>query len=143
MSKEQPAQKQLNQLAFEAQSFQQQAQAMQQQISSLQSTSLEARATIETLKNIQNVKNKRVLLPVGSGVLVNAGVEKADNVLIEVGSGIVVEKPVPDSIALLEERLKKIDETRSRLQDALMQVSDKLRAIDTEAKRIMGKMEEK
>ncbi|MBI5158845.1 prefoldin subunit alpha [Candidatus Micrarchaeota archaeon] len=143
MSKDDSGQKKLNQLAFEAQSCQQQGQAMQQQISSLQSTSFEARATIETLKNIQNVKNKKVLLPIGSGVLVNSEVEKADKILIEVGSGIMVEKHVPDAISVLEERLKKIDETRARLQDALMQVSDKLRAIDKDAKEIMAKMDEK
>ncbi len=136
-------QRQLNQLAFEAQSFQQQGQTMQQQLSSLQSSVVEMRATMETLKNLQHVKAKNALLPIGSGILLNANVEKTEKVLVEVGSGIVVEKPIPEAIQLLESRNKKIEETRDKLQDALGQVSEKLRKIDSEAKVIMAKMNRK
>lgn len=141
MVKEDSDQKKLNQLALEAQSFQQQGQAMQQQLASLQSTIVEIRATSETLKNIQNIKSKKVLLPIGSGVLVNAGIESAEKVLLDIGAGVIAEKPVPEAVQFLEFRQKKIEETRDRLQEGLIQVSERLRVLDKEAKVIISKIE--
>lgn len=127
----------LQQIAFQAQAFQAQNQTMQSQLNSLQSTIVEIRATIEALKNLEGVKDKEILLPVGSGVLMNARFSGSDKVLVEIGSGVIAEKNFPETRAFLEKRLKEVEDVRDKVQDSITQLSGRLQDLDVRAQTIL------
>lgn len=129
----------LSQLAYEAQAYQQQGQYMQQQLSTLQMNVSEIGAAIGTLKNMASAKDNEVLLPVGAGAHVKANLTETGVVMLNIGADVIAEKPLEEAVAILEERLKRLEDTRDKLQDALMQVSKKLESLDTEAKQLMSK----
>lgn len=80
-------------------------------------------STLETLKNFKELK--KAIFPLGSGVFVNAGVQ--DNlVLVDIGTRILAEKTPEEAIAILEEKIKKLNEGFVSTQQSLEQVSDKL-----------------
>ncbi|MEM3030949.1 MAG: prefoldin subunit alpha [Candidatus Micrarchaeia archaeon] len=131
----------LSRIALEAQSAQQQGANIQNQIASLQSSIIEIRATMETLKNIREVRGGDVLLPIGAGVFVNAKIAGGDRALVEIGGNIITEKSAAEATEILEKRLKVVEETRERLQSALAELDQRLRELDAEAKRILAKSE--
>ncbi|MEM4389463.1 MAG: prefoldin subunit alpha [Candidatus Micrarchaeia archaeon] len=131
----------LSRIALEAQSAQQQGANIQNQIASLQSSIVEIRATIETLKNLKEMKGGDVLLPIGAGVFVNATITGGDRALVEIGSNIITEKSIAETIETLEKRLKVVEDTRERLESALAELAKRLRELDAEAKRIMSRSE--
>lgn len=128
----------MSKIALEARSFQQQGELMQQQLSTIQGTIIELKATSETLKNIAAIKGKDVLLPMGSGVLSHAKLTGGEKVLVEIGSGIIAEKELGEAAEILQARLKSLEETRDSIQSALREVSEKLRGLDLEARKLMA-----
>ena len=130
----------LNKLAAEAQVYQSQGQQLQQQLQSLVSTSAEIHASIEALKNLKQGSNKEVLIPLGSGVLLSAEVKNLEKVIVEVGAGISAEKTIDEAVAILEKRVKGVEETTEKIQKALSEVSSRLQQLDSRAKDLVSKL---
>jgi len=128
----------LSRIALEVQSAQQQGASLQNQLASMQSSIIEIRATIETLKNLKELGGGDVLLPVGAGVFVNAKVTGGEKALVEIGGNIITEKSIAEATDILERRLKSIEETRDGLQSTLAKLSQRLRELDAEAKKILA-----
>ena len=132
----------LSRLAMEAQAAQQQGAGVQSQLNSLSSSIVETRATMESLKNLEAVKDKEVLLPLGSGVFINARVAGKGKVLVEIGGNIIAEKSFPETNELLEKRVKSVEEVRDKLQAVLDSLTTRLRELDRQAKSIISEIRE-
>jgi prefoldin alpha subunit len=129
----------LSRIAFEAQNYQQQGQFMQQQLGSIQVNMNEIGAALGTMRNLEKAKDNEVLLPIGAGAHARAKLTDTENVLINIGSEVIAEKPLPEAIVILEERLKRLEDTRDKLQQAVLEISKRLEQLDTEAKQILEK----
>jgi prefoldin alpha subunit len=129
----------LSQIAYEAQAYQQQGQYMQQQLSNIQMSINELGTAIGTLKNLSAAKDNEVLLPIGAGAHVSAKLLNAQAVLINIGSDVIAEKPVEEAVSILEERVKRLEETRDKLQQAISEVSRRLEKLDGDAKVLLSK----
>jgi len=129
----------LSRIAYEMQNYQQQGQFMQQQLSSLQMSISEIGAALGTLRNLDKVKDNEVLLPVGAGAHVSARLTDTQNIMINIGSDVIAQKPLAETVEILEERLKRLESTRDRLQEAVLEISKKLEELDSEAKQILAK----
>lgn len=90
-----------------------------------------ARITIENYS--KNDEDEDLLFPVGGGVFISADAKKTSKVLLEVGSGVVVEKGV-------EEATKKIDEQVDSLQENLEQVSNNIQQLQQNASELSQKI---
>ena len=132
----------LSRIAMEAQAAQQQGASIQNQLNSLGASIIETKATLEALKNLEGVKDKEVILPIGSGVFINASVAGKGKVLVELGANIIAEKPFQEASELLEKRLKNIEEARDKLQAALEGFSTRLRELDRQAKTLISEIKE-
>ncbi|MFH1471012.1 MAG: prefoldin subunit alpha [Candidatus Micrarchaeota archaeon] len=129
----------LTRLAYEAQGYQQQAQVIQQQIASIQMSINEIAATLGTVKNLDKVKDNSVLLPLGAGAYANGKLTDTSNVLINIGSDVMTEKPVIEVTEILEERMKRLEGMRDKLQSAYLEVTKRLEQLDSEATTLMEK----
>jgi prefoldin alpha subunit len=97
--------------------FESQLQQVQQQITALEAATNELAMTIDTLNSIKEVnKDADSLMPIGSGAFVSGTLKKQDKVLIDVGSGVVVERTVDGAIETLEERKKSIVENAQKFR---------------------------
>ncbi len=129
----------LNRIAYEAQNYQQQGQFMQQQLGSIQMTINEVGTSIATLKNIDKAKDNEVLLPLGAGAHVSARLADTQNVLLNIGSDVIAQKPLAEAITILEERMKRLESMRDKLQEGILEVSKRLDQLDTEANQLLEK----
>lgn len=80
-----------------------------------------ANLTLEGLK--KKGKGAQLLVPVGGGSYVKAGLEDDENVIFGIGAGIAVEKKVEDAQGTIGEQLSELEKTRGTLQQQLMQVA--------------------
>ncbi len=129
----------LTRIAYEAQAYQQQGQFMQQQLGSIQLTINELGTALLTLRNIETTKDNNVLLPLGGGAHVSARITDVQNVLVNIGADVIAEKPLQEAISILEERLKRLEATRDRIQEAVLEISKKLDQLDNEAQQLLDK----
>lgn len=129
----------LSRIAYEVQTYQQQGQFVQQQLSAIQGTITEIGAALGTLRGLEMAKDNEVLLPIGSGTHLKAKLTDTQSVLLNIGSDIIAEKPVDEAIQILEERVKRLEATRDKLQEGLLELSKRIEQLDSDAKQILGK----
>jgi|GEM_PF-362423 len=129
----------LGKLAYELQVYRDESQILQQQIASLQTTQAEIENSMETLKNLKEIKEE-VLLPIGSGAHLRAKILDNEKILINIGADVIAEKNVEEAKEFLASRSKKIEELKNELQKNLVEISNRVMKLDEEAKKITSRM---
>ena len=81
-----------------------QANSMQQQMIMAENALVSIDTAINSLTELQKSQATESLTPLGAGVFTYTTLKSTEKVLIDIGSGVVVEKPIADSIKILEER---------------------------------------
>ena len=102
----------------------------------------ELTATVKGLERLQQEKDSpTTLIPLRSGVLVEAKLADKDNVYVDIGNGVVVKKKVEDAVKTLNERKEKLVELgaklnkeRANLQKGLMVLQKTFKAGAAKAK---------
>ncbi len=128
----------LNRIAYEIQAYQQQGQLMQQQLASVQDTINEIGAAQGTLKSIGDTKDEEVLLPLGAGTHIQAKITDSEKVLIDIGSDVIAEKPISEAAQILEDRRARLEQTRDKFQNNIIEISKKIQQLDAEAKKLIN-----
>ncbi len=105
------------------------AESLQRHYDALSRMVLDVQLTLNTLKEIREVgKGHKVLIPLGSTVLINVLIEDNQNAFLKVGSGIIVRKPISDVEEYLESYLLKLQreqlETQKRLESVVSNISN-------------------
>jgi len=131
-------QEELSRLAYEAQGYNDQSRALQQQLGAIQSAIADLRGALETLKNLEQA-TQGLLVPIGAGTMMKAKLINDGKVLLDIGSGFVAEKTLPESVTIMEERLRRTEEAAERTQKAISQIVEHLSEIDARAKVIIDK----
>lgn len=129
----------LNRLALEARALQGQGQELGAQLEALRQASAQARDAIESL-NAAEGGSRPGFVPLGAGVFMPAEA-KEGKVLVEVGAGVLVEKERGEAVLILEARVKEIGEAQGRMQSGATRLSARMRAIDAEARALVGGMQ--
>ena len=129
--------KELMQVALELNYYRQQAEEIQRQLASLQAFSEENSAALEALKNLP-AQGKELLVPVGSGVLVNATLADSKKVLVEVGARVLAEKTVQEAIPLTEEKQGQATKALHELQSSFETVAQRLEFLNRKARELQG-----
>ncbi len=139
---ERSSQDKLQSLLTQIGSYRELIRVLQQQISNLVEARSELSMTLNFLKNMRQLKpDTEVLIPVGSGALVPGRLTTVEKVLVEIGSGVVVEKSAEEAVQVIENRIKEVDETVGRLQKDIADIQEKIEAIRPEAEQLMKQLE--
>ncbi len=78
-----------------------------------------ARITLENLPE----EESEVLLPIGSGVFVPSKATRNAKILVNIGSGVVVEKTVEEAVQFLKTRIETLDKTIKQISSSLNQAN--------------------
>ncbi|MEM0094409.1 MAG: prefoldin subunit alpha [Candidatus Micrarchaeaceae archaeon] len=124
-------------LRFLQQLYEENYKELSEIISNSISTSNMMSANIEVLSKIDEIKSNTLLLNLGAGTYVEVKMAGNGKIMTYVGAGYIVEKSAEDAKNFLEENrsktldfIKKIDDERKQVEDALLEISYRLGAMD-------------
>ncbi len=114
--------KKLEELAYQYQLLQAQAQLLAQNLELLTlGGKNEFQAVKETLEGLKNEEGEvEILVPIGgAGSFLKGKIVDAKNAIVSVGAGYAVQKSLDDSIEYLEKRINEYEEAIAKTQEAL------------------------
>jgi len=136
-----PEEKELNQIAYEAQVLQRNGQLMSQQVESLRESVAQFKTGLDSLKAVKNREGKEdLMIPLGGGVMAHAKLTDPDKTIVEVGGGVIIEKSVDDAIKTLEERAEEAGKNMKEIETGLTEITSKLQKMDARAKDLIAKV---
>lgn len=132
--------KKLEELAYQYQLLQAQAQLLAQNLELLTLGRNEFQAVKETLEGLKNEEGEvEILVPLGAGSFLKGKIVDAKNAIVSVGAGYAVEKGLDDSIEYLEKRIKEYEEAIAKTQEALKKLEVQLGELARQAQEIQQK----
>ncbi|AMQ17679.1 prefoldin subunit alpha [Thermococcus peptonophilus] len=132
--------KKLEELAYQYQLLQAQAQLLAQNLELLTLGKNEFQAVKETLEGLKKEEGAvEILVPIGAGSFLKGKILDAKNAIVSVGAGYAVEKSLDDSIAYLEKRIKEYEEAIAKTQEALKKLEVQLGDLAKKAQEIQQK----
>lgn len=89
-----------------------------------------AKLTLEGLKDTK--KGTDLLIPLGEGLFLKAGINNVKDVLIGVGSGVIVGKEMSKAIEYVQERIDEADTLINRLNSNAQLLLNQMRRLEPE-----------
>jgi prefoldin alpha subunit len=133
--------KDLNQIAIQAQILQRQGAVLQNQIELMQATLNDLQATIDTLENLPKAKELG-MLPIGSGVYITCKQIDTDSVLISIGSGLLVTKKAAEATAILRKRAKTVLDSLNKANDNMATINQQMQDLNARASVLAARIED-
>ncbi|MBS7611462.1 prefoldin subunit alpha [Candidatus Bathyarchaeota archaeon] len=117
----------INRLATEIQLLEATLNVIKSRLDMTDATLSESQMALETLKALESAKEgDNILVPIGAGSYIFAKVESISKVVVGVGANVCVEKSIKESIDMISERISRLEQIKSSLQQQLVQASQKL-----------------
>ncbi|MDK2892044.1 prefoldin subunit alpha [Methanohalophilus sp.] len=118
-------------LAMQHRSYQQQAQSIQQQLNVVRVSIDECKKAINTLDELPGESELESLIPIGSGSFLNARVMNNDKVVVDIGAGFRVEKSVNGAKEILNKRCDNLQKIMENMTQSLSKIAEKLQSIES------------
>ena len=99
---------------------------LQQEIGQLNSRMAEIDIAIKTLKYMESNQDERLMLPIGAGIYIQAGIPKDSQIYSEVGSGAILKKDRKDALEVLEDAKSKAEQLQRQLILEQSQITTKM-----------------
>lgn len=131
---------QFEQLAAEASYHQHYAREIENQMRAIAQVEGEINKTIDALQALK--ENNLTLFNLGSGIFVKGELKQTNRLLMNVGANVFAETSIEDSIKFLEGKKKELEEAKNDLIKSMEAISNRLKEIDIEARRIMKEQKE-
>lgn len=110
---------------------------LQKQISMLEEQSQELGATRHFVMELKDQKvPANSLVPIANGIFVRATLLQNDRVLINVGSNVVVEKTIEEAVKMMEKQASEIKELHTDLLNTLGEVAKEAETLEEQMKKI-------
>jgi len=119
------------------------AEGIQERIQEIQTIKSELDKTIESLEFFEKVESVDALLNLGGGVFAYADVRDNKKVLVDVGAGVIIEKEVKEAIEILKNKKEEMEKTEQKLRELLNQIASQMMKIQEELEELMKKAKEK
>lgn len=101
---------------LELQFLDNQIKQIEEQISKIEEQIFEVDSLIESIAEIKVTdKGQEILVPMANGIFIKAKVEDAKNLKVNVGAGVVVEKTADETITMLKEQTKSMEEYKNEI----------------------------
>lgn len=96
--------------------------------------------TLDGLKNKE--KDTQLLIPIGAGSYIKAGIVEPDKVIIGIGAGISVEKTIDEAKTSIASQLAELEKVRLSLQQQFVQVAQKINETRSKINELSRKISE-
>ncbi|MBS3778005.1 MAG: prefoldin subunit alpha [Candidatus Thermoplasmatota archaeon] len=117
--------------------YKSQLESIENQNNYLQAAIMDYQKAKLTVKKLAETKSgKEILVPIGGGVYTYATSKKTSKVLTDIGSGIVIEKKPDDAVAVIDKRIKGLQENKESLTSMSEQIQDQMKEISRKAQAI-------
>jgi len=132
--------KELEQKYFLYQFLKEQLDNMGKQTDAMQSAIIETQAAVNALDEITEGAKHNALIPLGAGAFVQGKIDETDKIMIAVGSNIVVKENKDNAKKILEQRMKDIEESYSKLLKDMGSITAQIQSILPEIESLAGEM---
>ncbi len=119
------------------------AEGIQDRIEEIQLIKNEIDKAIESLEFFEKAESVDALLNLGGGVFAYADVKENKKVLVDVGAGVIIEKEVSDAIETLKNKKQEMDDAERKLRELLNQIANQMMKIQGELEELMKKAKKK
>ncbi len=119
------------------------AEGIQERIEEIQLIKNEIDKAIESLEFFEKAESVDALLNLGGGVFAYADVKENKKVLVDVGAGVIIEKEVSDAIETLKNKKQEMDDAERKLRELLNQIANQMMKIQSELEELMKKAKKK
>lgn len=97
-------------------------------------------SSLEFLKNSE--ENINALISLGGGVYAYSDIKESKKVLLDIGSGVIVEKDVEGAIAFVKKRLEEVEKSSADTANTLKSIAVEAAKIQREIAELSKKKEE-
>ncbi len=116
----------MEELNKELRGYMAQIEALRAEISVIDETIVNLRAVISTLNNLKDLgKGKEILVPIGSGVQIEAKIENPEKVIVSIGSGISAELNHQEALTQIAKEIASLQVLRRDLEQAIVEAYNK------------------
>jgi len=116
----------IQQKYMEFQMLDKQIKEMYQQLQQFETQGEEIGTIITGLSSFKDIKpGTKVLVPISSGIFAKATIDSSDELLMNVGSGIVVNKGLEDAKKLLAEQIEKVENIKQKMTKEINSLVEK------------------
>lgn len=130
----------INKLYIELNTLNSIAESLQRRYESLSNTSTSIQLTLNTLKEIKNVKKDHELfIPLGPSVYVLVSILDNSSALLNVGAGVIIKKPIPSIEEYLNNQLIQVQREQLSVQKKLQEVMNAISSVQAELNNLLRK----
>ncbi|MCC6017779.1 MAG: prefoldin subunit alpha [archaeon YNP-LCB-003-016] len=120
------------------------ADALKEQSEILQRQIIDTQLALETLNEISKLeKNHKVILPLGSQIMVDAVIVDNENAYVNVGSNIIIKKPNKEVIEILEKRMEALQKQQMEIQQKLTETLSGIEYLQNQLNTLIQQLREK
>ncbi|MCR6668619.1 MAG: prefoldin subunit alpha [archaeon YNP-WB-040] len=120
------------------------ADALKEQSEILQRQIIDTQLALETLNEISKLeKNHKVILPLGSQIMVDAVIVDNENAYVNVGSNVIIKKPNKEVIEILEKRMEVLQKQQMEIQQKLTETLSGIEYLQNQLSTLIQQLREK
>jgi prefoldin alpha subunit len=117
----------LRKLSVEMQYLEQTAETLQQRLSMLNAAITDLTYANMTLEGLEKQKeNDEMLVPIGGSSYVKMRLANPDKVILGIGAGVSIEKTLPETKAMIKERLDELEKSAEAAQNQFEQIAERI-----------------
>lgn len=120
------------------------AEALKEQSEAIQKQLIDLQLSLETLNEISKLeKNCRVILPLGSSIMVDAIIIDNENAYINVGSNVIIKRPNQYVKEILEKRVETLQKQQIEVQQKLNETISGIQYLQNQLNTLLQQLKER
>jgi len=120
------------------------AEALKEQSEAIERQLIDIQLSLDTLNEIsKREKNCRVLLPLGSSIMVDAIIVDNENAYINVGSNVIIKRPNQYVKEILEKRMEILQKQQIDVQQKLNETINSIQYLQNQLNMLIQQLREK
>jgi prefoldin alpha subunit len=133
-------QRKLQSLILQSRSYQAALEDSNRQAALVERALDEISAAIDAVKNLP-ASDSDALVPLGAGVFTRAKLAGKGELIVSVGSDIFVSKSAAETVAFLEDKMKRLEANSATLRAQMQKLSDELNKANAAAEELYAKLQ--
>ncbi len=108
------------------------------QIALLEEEKRELKNEEKVLQELENKRGQEFFASLGENCFVKAEI-RDDRVLVNVGAGILVRKKISDAVEVLKKRIEEIESAKKEAEERLKKIEEQIERIEPEIEKLVSK----
>jgi prefoldin alpha subunit len=96
---------------------------LEKQLNEVENKKSELQYLKDSLSKLKGNKDKEILFPFGTGVLVRGKITDDEKVIINIGSNVMVEKTIKEAQVIVDTQIKELENISKLIQDEMRKYS--------------------